>query len=172
MAKQLLDLGPSDVHVSGAQAGYRPGSSPWDSIMADTVSAAQRKRMNASQFGDPDGRRYPIQDAAHVRNASARLEQNKANEPKYSKIRARIARAAKRFGIDSEYNKKTTARSSFRGASRGLRMTTTHPDGTRTEIRHMSAFFSDGTEDDGGKLSLAVRGRELKPRVPRDPSEG
>ena len=156
MAKQLLDLGPSDVHVSGAQAGYRPGSSPWDSIMADTVSAAQRKRMNASQFGDPDGRRYPIQDAAHVRNASARLEQNKANEPKYSKIRARIARAAKRFGIDSEYNKKTTARSSFRGASRGLRMTTTHPDGTRTEIRHMSAFFSDGTEDDGGKLLLSM----------------
>jgi hypothetical protein len=90
---------------------------------------------------------------SHVRNAAARLEQQKSSMPatQYNQIRARIARAAKKFGIDSEYNKKPQ-RSSFRGSGRGLRMTTVHADGTRTEIRHMSAFCSE----DGDKLWLAV----------------
>jgi hypothetical protein len=127
--------------------------------MADidlTVTATQRKKMPSSQFGDPKNRAYPIHDAAHVRNAAARLEQQKGSmsSTQYHQIRARIARAAQRFGIDSEYNKNTKA--SSRTFSRGLRMTTTHPDGSRTTIHHMSAFFSEGTEEEGPRILLSL----------------
>ena len=50
-------------------------------------------------------------------------------------------------------NKKKTSSRTF---SRGLRMTTTHPDGSRTTIHHMSAFFSEGTEEEGPKILLSL----------------
>jgi hypothetical protein len=146
-----LDMGISGVHIATAIGNNKP--------MADTeltVSAAQRKKMPSSAFGDPANKGYPIHDASHVRNAAARLEQQKGSMPatKYHQIRARIARAAKRFGIDSEYNKKTSA--SARTFKRGLRMTTTHPDGSRTTIHHMSAFFSEGQGDEGPRILLSM----------------
>lgn len=121
--------------------------------MADLelISAAKRKSLRPSQFADPENQAYPIDTAERTRNAPARLEQNKGSMSveKYHRIRARIARAARRFGIDSEYNKPETATS-----TRGLRMTTTHPDGTKVEISHMSAAFYD--DADGGSLRLAM----------------
>ena len=45
------------------------------------------------KFALPDTRQYPIDTAARVRNAAARLEQNKTSLPpeKYARARARIA---------------------------------------------------------------------------------
>ena len=41
--------------------------------MAELTSKS-RDRLKASQFGLP-GRRYPVEDAAHAKNAKARAEQ-------------------------------------------------------------------------------------------------
>jgi hypothetical protein len=143
---QQLDMAISDVHTKTAIGNSKP--------MAKTelISAAKRHSLPASKFGDPANEAYPIHDAAHVRNAAARLEHQKSSmsPAKYSRIRARIARAAKKIGVDSEYNKKK--KTSARTFSRGLRMTTTHPDGTRTTIHHMSAYCSE----EGDKLWLAI----------------
>lgn len=71
------------------------------------ITTKQRKGLSGDQFADPANRKYPIPDAAHVRNAAARLEQQKGSmsSAEYKAIRGRIAAAAKRFGIKSEYNK-------------------------------------------------------------------
>lgn len=75
-------------------------------LMAE-ISTKQRKALPESAFADPKNRAYPIHDASHVRNAAARLEQQKSNmsPSEYGSIRRRIARAARKFGVDSEYNK-------------------------------------------------------------------
>ena len=75
------------------------------------ISAAKRKSLPGGKFALPSLRKYPIDTAARVRNAAARLEQQKGSMPEsqYKQARAAIARAAKKFGIDSEYNKRTGA---------------------------------------------------------------
>ena len=72
------------------------------------LNAKRRNALAKSQFADPENRGFPIHDAAHVRNAAARLEQQKGSmsDAKYKQIRARIAAAAKRFGVDSKFNEK------------------------------------------------------------------
>lgn len=72
------------------------------------LNAKRRNRLAKKSFGDPADRSYPLEDASHVRNAAARLEQQKGSmsDAKYKQIRARIAAAAKRFGVDSKYNEK------------------------------------------------------------------
>lgn len=72
------------------------------------LNAKRRNALAKKTFGDPATRSYPLNDAAHVRNAAARLAQQKSSlaPSKYAAIRARIAAAAKRFGIDSKFNAK------------------------------------------------------------------
>jgi len=140
-APTLLDLGPSDVHVSGSTPDYVPTRTPTDlsdlqvKTMGD-LNAAERKKIPSNKFADPVGRAYPIHDKAHADNAAARLEQQKGSMSpgKYARIKARIKAAQKRFG---EAPKAASGR--MRGPSKGLRMITTHPDGTRIEVRHMAA---------------------------------
>lgn len=50
---------------------------------------------------------------------------------KYARIRARIAKAAKRFGVESQYNRKTRRRAK-------LSLSFDHPQYGRVQIRHMS----------------------------------
>jgi phage I-like protein len=112
-----MDLGASDVHTSG-------GAKLMD------ITSEKRKSLPASKFADPADRKYPIDTAARTRNAAARLEQNKASmsPEKYAQVRARIARAAKRFGVHSEYNKKAT---------RKLRVHADLGEGGSLHVRHM-----------------------------------
>lgn len=42
------------------------------------LSAAARKRLPASKFGQPGARKYPMPDAAHAANAKARASQQAA----------------------------------------------------------------------------------------------
>lgn len=97
------------------------------------ITTKKRKALPSDAFGDPEGRAYPIHDAAHVRNAAARLEQQKASlsPEKYREIRGRIARAARRFGISSEYNRRKG------GGSVHVRADLAH-GGKLTVVHHMS----------------------------------
>lgn len=105
-----LDLSPGDVHVPGASERFkrapRYAQTP-EKTMAE-ISTKKRNALPGGKFALPEDRAYPIHDAAHVRNAAARLEQAKKagtiTDAKYAKAKAAIARAAKRFGIESEYN--------------------------------------------------------------------
>lgn len=95
-----LDLGVGEVHQAGAGDGKKRDMS--------VLRAKKRNSLKPNQFALPEERKYPIHDANHVRNAAARLQGQKKrgmiSGEKYSKARAAIARAAKRFGIDSVFN--------------------------------------------------------------------
>jgi hypothetical protein len=39
------------------------------------LSESDRKKLPASKFAEPDKKAYPIEDAAHARNAKARASQ-------------------------------------------------------------------------------------------------
>jgi len=68
-----------------------------------TLFYEQRKKLSASTFCGPN-RSYPAQDAAHVRNAFARLAQfGKRLAPAVrARILASLKRKAKRFGVEHE----------------------------------------------------------------------
>jgi hypothetical protein len=59
-------------------------------VQLSVISAAKRKGLPDSAFALP-GRRYPIHDAAHARNALARAAQH-ATPAEQGKIRAAVAR--------------------------------------------------------------------------------
>lgn len=109
----LLDLGTADVHQPAAGA-FAPGAptDPRKTTMA-VLPTKKRNALPGGKFALPDTRQYPINDAAHVRNAAARLEQmhkaGKISAPKYARAKRAIARAAKKFGIDSQYNARALA---------------------------------------------------------------
>lgn len=134
-----MDLAPSDVHVpSGGH--FKPGGPtvpPTVRAMSD-LTTTQRKSLPRGQFADPAERKYPIHDKAHADNAAARLEQQKGSisPGKYARIKSRIKAAQRRFG------EKPAEGKSMRG--RGTRMSVVHPDGTRVEVRHLSAGEVEG----------------------------
>lgn len=123
------------------------------------ITTKKRNALPAQQFALPETRQYPIHDAAHVRNAVARLEQQKKaggiGGANYRKARAAIARAAKRFGIESEYLKKNDDTGGVRTVRRrGLHMQIgMSPTGEhRLEIMHASDT-GDALRLDGLELS-------------------
>jgi len=61
----------------------------------------------ASQYADPEDKAYPIDTAAHVRNAAARFAQNKSRYSfaKRMEIARNIAKAEKRLGIGQSKKK-------------------------------------------------------------------
>ena len=129
-AAVTLDLGMDDVHIPSV-----PTKAPRTRTMSK-LTTRQRKAIPKGQFADPENKAYPIHNAAHVRNAAARLEQQKGSmaPEKYRSIRRNIARAARKFGIKSEYNTKTA-----RMRGRGMRLSLDHPQHGRLEVRTMSA---------------------------------
>ena len=143
-ATQMLDLSPAEVHVPGAAVHFEH---PKDSNMTTdqshaSISAGKRKSLPASAFGDPSARKYPLDSAARTRNAAARLEQNKSgmSQSKYRQIRARIARAATKFGIESQYNEPQKSSVAAQPRMPEMRLAIRHHDGTRTEIHHRGLY--------------------------------
>ena len=71
------------------------------------LSAATRNRLPSSAFAIPEWRWGPLTDASHVRNAASRLEQahrrGEVTGARYASARRRIASAARKYGIHSEY---------------------------------------------------------------------
>jgi Mu-like prophage I protein/Family of unknown function (DUF6582) len=115
---------------------------PVKTTFADLTPRA-RKKLERSQFALPEQKKYPIHDASHVRDAEGRLEQakkaNTVTPADYRKARRAIARAAKRFGVKSEYLERDGSKSSTSPAP-GFRVAVhTHPSGSRrVEITHAS----------------------------------
>lgn len=65
-----------------------------------TLRAARRKKLPKTAFAVPGQRKLPLSDAAHVRNAAARLNQVKGISPAQRKTAARrIVAAARRVGV-------------------------------------------------------------------------
>lgn len=71
------------------------------------LSVATRSHLPSSAFAIPEWRWGPLTDASHVRNAASRLEQarrrGEVTGARYASARRRIASAARRYGIHSEY---------------------------------------------------------------------
>jgi hypothetical protein len=65
-----------------------------------TLSAADRKHIDASNYAFPGQRKEPLEDASHVRNAIARFDQVKdVSDDDREKAFHRIKAAAKKFGV-------------------------------------------------------------------------
>lgn len=125
--KIKADLGQGDVHVDGPVKVRKMGP----------IGSEKRKALPAEAFALPGARKYPIHDAAHARNAMARLEQNKGSisPAEYAIAKRNILRAYKKFGIKHE-GKPVKGR--FMGRPvKGLAFRFT-PRATHVEVRHMS----------------------------------
>lgn len=107
------------------------------------ISAAKRRSLPGDKFALPELKKYPIDTPARVRNAAARLEQNRSrlSPADYKKARGAIARAAKKFGIHSQYNEDRAA-SEAAPATHVLvphmRVEATIPHGGSLHVRHLS----------------------------------
>src|SRR3569833_3791037 len=65
------------------------------------LDAADRNAMPDSTFAFPRLRKEPLNDAGHVRNASARLDQARdASDAERADAFRRIKKAAERFGVE------------------------------------------------------------------------
>lgn len=72
-----------------------------EDLEARELDSKTRKGLSSEDFAVPSKRKLPIHDAAHVRNALARFNQTQGLTPaEKSAAKARIHRAAKKFGID------------------------------------------------------------------------
>lgn len=65
------------------------------------LTTKKRKKLSKSQFADPVNEAYPIHDAAHARNALARVSQQeksgKLSSSKANQIRAKARKALNKF---------------------------------------------------------------------------
>ena len=65
------------------------------------LNAKKRHQLPDSAFAFPAERKMPLNDAGHVRNAAARLNQvEDVSAAEKKTARARIERAAKKKGVD------------------------------------------------------------------------
>lgn len=72
-----------------------------DDVDAKKLDTKERNALGSDTFAVPGKRKLPINDANHVRNALARFNQTKGLTPaERATARAKIHRAAKKFGID------------------------------------------------------------------------
>lgn len=155
-----MDLAVGDVHQGSAEPPHRlddidDGGDGEDVEMS--ISAAKRDSLKSSQFAWPEERKFPIDTPARIRNAAARLEQQKSKLPAetYKRIRGRIARAAKRAGIESEYNAsdKTKSGRNKLDRAKSIHVRADLAVGGSLHVRHMSQAFSD----DGRQAVIRLR---------------
>lgn len=75
------------------------------------LTAKQRNKLKASQFGDPKNRNYPMEDKAHARDAKARAseEEHKGRITK-RKEKQIDARADRVLGKKAAPKKKTASK--------------------------------------------------------------
>ena len=83
-----------------------------DSVDFKVLTTKARSKLPKSAFCDPEGRRYPANDAAHVRNGLARIQQNKG-DPKYQSILNCLLKRAKKLGIKTTTKKGNGDNSDF-----------------------------------------------------------
>lgn len=69
--------------------------------IAKELTTKGRKQIKGENFVFPKGRRYPIHDAAHARNALARVSQF-GTEVEKAKVKAAVHRRYPEIGKESE----------------------------------------------------------------------
>jgi 8-oxo-dGTP pyrophosphatase MutT (NUDIX family) len=109
------------------------------------IDAAKRNALPEGKFALPATRKYPIDTAARTRNAAARLEQakktGKVTDAEYKTARAAIAKAAKKFGITSQYNEDDKSAQPLIAPKQRLRAIHVRAElahGGSLHVRHMS----------------------------------
>ena len=137
MAARKLDLGVGDVHQDAPIGAAKKRT-------MKPIKAAKRNALPGSAFALPSTRQYPVNDAAHAKNAMARLEQNKRRltPSQYALAKRNILKAYKKFGIEHG-PEKAAASGSTRAHIRAGNLS--------IHVRHMS----DEPEADGSTWLLA-----------------
>jgi phage I-like protein len=142
----LLDLAPADVHK--ASTGQ-----------VELISADKRNALPGTAFAIPSKRAYPLDTAARVRNAAARLEQmhkrGKVSDADYKTAKGHIAAAAKKFGIDSKFNASDKADRRKR-VGHSIHVRADLAPGGALHVRHMNTFVSAD-----GRWSLVKDGESV-----------
>ena len=118
----------------------------------DRLTTRQRERLPASQFALPERRALPIHDAAHVRNAAARLEQMRLRRSVTPREHSRALRAIQareaQLGIGP-----------FHEPRRDPPRARTLPRGPRRGAGQRTIFFEEDDDAEGGpRLTFYVRG--------------
>jgi 8-oxo-dGTP pyrophosphatase MutT (NUDIX family)/phage I-like protein len=162
--KVLADLSPSDVHVPGAMGSKKK-------VKLAELPAAKRNALDASKFAWPEQRKFPIQNAAHVRAAASRLagevNAGRISKATAAKIHSRIVAAGKKLGVEVESKDglpaqvKSASPMKRRGVvgQRGrLDVTIDHPQHGRIDIRHLTLKDWDALD---GRAELADSGSVL-----------
>lgn len=119
---ELVELAESEFEYEAllaAQAAMTLDLSVVDGEKA-TLTAAQRKRIPKSACGyvDDNGKcHFPLNDAAHVRNAAARLGNSNFSSAIKAQIRRKIIAAAKRFKINTSLDSSSKDADALAGSS-------------------------------------------------------
>lgn len=69
-----------------------------NTTMEAELSTKERNKLDDSQFGIPEDRKYPLTDANHVRSAISYF--GKAPQGKKRSLAKRIKEAAKKYGVE------------------------------------------------------------------------
>jgi hypothetical protein len=144
-----LDLGIADVHAPtsiGESAKRTVTGEDDDEPLEMRIDAATRKNLPLSKFAWPEKRKYPLDKKERVKAAASYLvkEHNAGKVPDdvFPKAKARIRRAAKRFGIETELSAQEGAGSSaFK--RRTIHIRADLAPGGSMHVRHMKerAFY-------------------------------
>lgn len=124
------------------------------------ISGEARKALADKSFALPEQRKFPVHDAAHVRNAAARLAQvkkaGKISDSDYAKAKKAIVKAAKKYDVktslEADLSPGDVHVPSGEGGKpakkrpRGLALVMDHPQHGRVEIRQ---FNNSSLELDG-----------------------
>lgn len=118
-----------------------------------SIPADERAKIPLSKFAWPEKRKYPLRTAEEVKAAASYLvkEHNAGQVPDdvFPKAKARIARAARRFGIQSSFAESDKAPSAGRGR-RAIHIRADLAPGGALHVRHMT------TSEDGGQAVLEL----------------
>jgi len=98
----ILQEGIEDPNDKQGGGDTSPDNEDKLELQAKEQTTKERNELDDSQFAYPEGRKLPINDAAHVRNALARFNQTDLPAGVKGKVLAKICRAAKKFGIESD----------------------------------------------------------------------
>jgi hypothetical protein len=144
--------------VKGARAmgtTYRGEKKAWHrdptrKTKARRLTASKRKSLRSSQFALPERRMLPLIDKAHVRNASARLEQmyrihGTVDRSEYKEARVKIWAAEKRLKIGPYRAKKAQAKKAQAKKTKKRVRRPPRPPEYYVSARQMR---SDGSSDD------------------------
>lgn len=129
------------------------------------ISAKKRNALPDSSFALPKQRKYPLDTAPRVRNATARLEQmkkaGKVSSEEYAEAKKRIAAAAKKFGVSSEYN----APKKRKPAGAHVHVRADIAPGGSVHVHHnmRSICSADGSQRIDVLANAGVRLRDVRP---------